>query len=221
MIEGTPTTPNSPGKGTPWRNRRRIALLVVAGVALVCAGVVGGVAYENRHWQPLYTRASNDLRVAQNEGYDFQMRAAAVQDELGKLQQQIGDKVGNLDHPTFVLWNSCGSGGPAAGCSLTPGHEYVGGVPDTFTYEINFRSTVPVTTRILPAYQYACRYTNACAWGSGGKYWAPTTDLHVVFHEGEGCAAYMAIFSTTQAGTFYPDIHITLNPASHPTGSCG
>ena len=116
MIEGTPTTPNSPGKGTPWRNRRRIALLVVAAVALVCAGVVGGVAYENRHWQPLYTRASNDLRVAQNEGYDFQMRAAAVQDELGKLQQQIGDKVGNLDHPTFVLWNSCGSGGPAAGC---------------------------------------------------------------------------------------------------------
>jgi hypothetical protein len=221
MIEGTPTTPKSASKVISWRKWRRIALLVVAAGALVSLGAVGGGAYESSHWQPLYTRASNELRVARNEGFDATIRAAAVQDELSRLQQNIVDKVGSLDHPTFVLWNSCGSGGPSAGCPLTAGHEYVGGVPDTFTYEINFRSTVPVTTRILPAYQYACRYTKACAWGSAGMYWAPTTDLHVVFHEAEGCADYIAIFSTTQTGTFYPDIHVTQNPASHSTGTCG
>src|SRR2546423_1486675 len=196
MIEGTPTTPNSPGKGTPWRNRRRIALLVVAGVALVCAGVVGGVAYENSHWQPLYTRASNDLAASQKDARDFQRLAAGEQDELSTLHRKISDTAGDLGHASFVLWNSCGSGGPNAGCPLSPSREYVGGVPDTFTYEIDFRSTVPVATTIIPASHYACRYTKACAWGGVGAYWAPTTNLHVVFHDAEGCAGYLAIFSS-------------------------
>jgi len=125
--------------------------------------------------------------------------------------------VGELDHPHFVLWNSCGSF--ADGCPLAPGKEYVGGVPDTFTYEVNFHATVPVTVRIMSTDEFVCWETKLCSahwWG-----WEDRTSLMGgVFYDAEGCAGYLAVFSSDQYGTLFPDVRVTRNPASESSGVC-
>ncbi len=139
--------------------------------------------------------------------------------QLQDLQAKVTASVGDLSNPRFVLWNSCGTGGPATGCALKPGFEFIGGVPDTFTYFVNFRSTVPVTVWIMSASNFICWETHNCAWAAVG--WQNRTNLqNGVFHEAEGCAGYFAVFFSAQAGTLYPDVRITRKPAAHSTGAC-
>src|SRR5207245_2632203 len=72
---------------------------------------------------------------------------------LTDVQTKIRDTVGDLDQPSFVLWSGCGDS-PA--CPMEPLAPLVGSVPDTFTYEVNFTATVPVTVQIMPLSAYPC-----------------------------------------------------------------
>ena len=111
-----------------------------------------------------------------------------------------------------------GSKGPNAGCPLRPGHEYIGGVPDTFTYRLKFRATVPVTVRIVSAENFVCLETRRCAWH--GLSFENRMKLDQFFHDAEGCAGYFAVFTSERAGTLYPDVWVTRHPALAPTGVC-
>ncbi len=192
--------------------------MVFAAVALLGLGAGGGVVYENAHWEPIYLKTSHDLGAAKQDATDFQRLALTEEGELDTLHKKIADEVGDIDHPAFILWNACGSGGPTVGCPLTPGREYVGGVPDTFTYYVNFRSTVPVTISIMSAENFVCFETRTCVSHYVG--WTNQTELHSVFHDAEGCAGYFVVLRATRAGTLYPDIRVSHNPASHSTGAC-
>ena len=182
-------------------------------------GAGSGVAYQNAQWAPRYDKTAHELSVAQKDATDFQRLAADGQLELDTLNQKVAATVGDLDHPNFVLWNSCSAAGPDAGCPLTPGYEYIAGVPDTFTYYVGFRSNVPVTVEILSASNFVCWETHYCAWHGVG--WENQTSLNGVFHDAEGCAGYFAVFVSNRAGTLYPNVRVTRNPASHATGACG
>jgi hypothetical protein len=154
----------------------------------------------------------------QSDAHHWKVTTRYWQAELHMMQDRINQSVGDLDRPSFSLWNSCGDGGPKAGCELTPGHEYVGGLPDTFTYILKFHATVPVTVHILSVHDFACFQLHACSWH--GQTWEKRTSLRAVLHEAEGCAGYLAVFTSERAGRLYPDVWVTRNSATHPTGVC-
>jgi hypothetical protein len=149
---------------------------------------------------------------------DWQKSSRMYERRLENLRAKVKSFVGGLRYPHFTLWKSC-SGRPGEGCPLTPGREYVAGVPDTFTYYVNFRSTVPVTVWIMDVHNFVCWETRYCAWRGVG--WQNRTSLeNGTFHDAEGCAGYFAVFVSDREGTLYPDVQVTRNPAAHPTGAC-
>jgi hypothetical protein len=44
--------------------------------------------------------------------------------------------------------------------------------------------------------------------------------LNFDFHEAEGCADYVAVFTSSQTVTVTPNVSVTYNPANHSTGAC-
>jgi hypothetical protein len=213
----------------PLRRRSKVPVAIVAVVILAAGtmtGAVLGARHAERHWRPLYDRAVTDYDRAVTEvghwkssSENWQQSRRQINEKLLSLQARISTSVGDLTNPHFVLWNSCGASGPATGCPLTPGHEYVGGVPDTFTYYVSFRSTVPVTVKIMSTSNFVCWESGNCTahWVE----WANRTNLKGgVFHDAEGCAGYIAVFTSTQPGILYPNISITRNPAPNATGAC-
>lgn len=204
------------------RWRRRLLIIFAAIVALTAStsvGVVLGVRHEDNHWTPLYGRAITDVAHWKSESQEWQQSSQQYHAQLQDLQTKITASVGNLKNPRFVLWDSCTAAGPAAGCPLRPGYEYIVGVPDTFTYYVSFRSTVPVTVWIMSAPNFVCWETGNCAWHAWG--WKNQTHLrNGVFHDAEGCAGYLAVFFSDQAGILYPDVSIVRHPAAQSTGVC-
>jgi hypothetical protein len=217
-----------------WRKRLLVTLIaIIALAASTWVGAFLGVRHEDRHWTPRYDVAVAEVahwkrdshtkamesETWQKSSRTWQASSQKYEGQLNDLQSKIETSVGDLKNPRFVLWNSCGAGGPFAGCSLSPGNEYVGGVPDTFTYIVNFTSTVPVTVWIMSTSNFVCWETHLCAWTAVG--WENRTSLtNGIFHAAEGCAGYIAVFFSTQFGTLYPDVRVTRRPASHSTGVC-
>jgi hypothetical protein len=227
--ESVPLAGSAEGKPARPRWKKRLFIALVAIVVLAAGASLGallGAQHEDHHWAPLYNQAvtevahwKSDSQTWHKTSQGYLQSSQTYQGQLQDLQAKIGASVGDLNNPSFVLWNSCGAGGPAAGCSLTPGYEYIAGVPDTFTYFVNFRSTVPVTVWIMSSSNFVCWETHLCAWKAVG--WQNQTDLqNGVFHTAEGCAGYFAVFFSAQSGTLYPDVRITRHPAAHPTGVC-
>lgn len=188
-----------------------VVVVLVVGLAAGFGGIQYGRQTEDAHWTPIYRQATTQLA-------DSKARANELNSLLGQLQDKVKATVGDLDQPSFVLWNSC-SANLAAGCPLRPGYFYVGGVPDTFTYEVNLTATVPVTVMIMSTRDFACWDTSSCV--SHWVEWRNRTELlRGTFHDAEGCAAYLAVFQSQQAGTLYPNIRVTRNPAAQATGVC-
>jgi hypothetical protein len=125
------------------------------------AGVYFGVHHEDQHWTPIYNQALSEVAHWKSDSQVWHQSASKYRNRLDDLQKQVANSVGSLRDPHFGLWNSCSAASP--GCSLTPGYEYVGGVPDTFTYNVSFRSTVPVTVWIMTTSNFVCWETGACA----------------------------------------------------------
>jgi cell division protein FtsB len=167
--------------------------------------------------------ARNDTLTAQVSHWEtdaarWHRQSRYYQTQVHAIQGEIHQTLGDLSHPSFSLWNSCGAKGPKAGCRLDPGHEYIGGVPDTFTYRLKFRATVPVTVRIVSGEDFVCLQTDNCAWH--GLSFEHRTKLDRLFHDAEGCAGYFAVFTSERGGTLYPDVWVTRHPALAPTGAC-
>jgi hypothetical protein len=209
------------------RSKGPAALVAILILALgIATGAILGARHEDQHWRPLYDHAMTEVahwksssEEWKSSSEDWQQSRKLIHSKLLSLQQRVAKSVGDLTNPHFVLWNSCIASGPATGCRLTPGHEYIGGVPDTFTYYVSFRSTVPVTVKIMSTSNFVCWESGNCPahWVE----WANRTNLKGgVFHDAEGCAGYIAVFSSTQSGTLYPDVSITRNPAPSATGAC-
>jgi len=231
---GTPATPwVAAPRRSPWGGRIAVllAVLLVTAVAGAAGGYVGArvarQSWETRYrqavtdtdqWKAQASRWRRSSQGFQERSDTYQQQSRAYQTKLENLEDAVDSAVGDLDHPNFSLWNACDP--DASGCELLPGHEYVGGVPDTFTYHVSFRATVPVTVWILDVNDFVCWETRTCEWHAAAG-WEDRTSLdNAVFHDAEGCAGYMAVFVSDEAGTLYPDVRVTRNPAPQSTGSC-
>jgi hypothetical protein len=171
----------------------------------VLLAVAGGLAVS-------YSVQLQDYNRLQSQFRDLASQNLALQNQVQKLKIQNAN-------PTLVMWNSCG--GP---CNMYPGNWRVGGVPDTFDYNVSFTSTIPVDVYIVTFSQYVqfanCTGQISCVTGSYTHYGPATSLPGSVFKLAEGCSAYVAIYQTTTIGVIYPDVSVTYNPASTVTGAC-
>jgi len=105
-----------------------------------------------------------------------------------------------------------------------------GNIPDTFTFHLQATSTGPMSVSILTLQQWANAQqciesgrgsTNYCMHHSGAVMsWLSVTSVTYDFHLAEGCASYLSVFTAASSITVTPNVTITYNPASKPTGAC-
>jgi hypothetical protein len=218
-------TPNGPPPGSPSAvpPARRFWTAALAAALLVTAGGLGLLYVDDTHFQ----NAAGSL-TSQNESLTG--RNQNLSDQLNTTKATLTATMGELattktalEHPHVTIWNVP---------QTIKGSTYylAGGIPDTFTYHLEATSTGPMSISILTVQDWAKAIecvdygrgpTNYCMHHSGGyKSWFNVTSISYDFHLSEGCAAYMAVF--TSAGTIKvtPNVSVTYNPASAPTGSC-
>jgi type II secretory pathway pseudopilin PulG len=194
-----------PSQSKPAQTVRLSHFLVVIIILSILLAVVGGVAVS-------YSVQLRDYNRLQGQFKDLAAQNLALQSQVQKLKIQNAN-------PTLKMWNSCG--GP---CDMYPGNWRVGGVPDTFDYNVSFTSTVPISVYIVTFSQYVqfanCTGQISCVTGSYTQY-GPTMSLPgSIFTLAEGCSGYVAVFQSTTTGIINPDVSVTYNPAPTITGTC-
>ena len=172
-------------------------------------------------------RNANDLQAQKrsllNQNESLQSQLTSTQTTLTASQAQVTALQNDLKHPTLGIWN--------VKQNLHGGTDYlVGGVPDTFTYHLKVTSTGPMSVSILSFQQFAAAIdcvqvgrgnTNFCMHHSGtyGN-WSNVTTVDFDFHDAEGCAGYMSVFTSAGPVVVSPDVSVTYNPAPKGTGVC-
>jgi hypothetical protein len=154
--------------------------------------------------------------------HSLQAGLASSRSNEASLQSQVADLQSQLRHPTLGLWS--------VPQTLTSPNEYLsGGVPDTFTYHLKATSTAPVSVSILTFPEFANALdcvkfgygnTHYCMHHAGGVGWNDVTSLNYDFHDAEGCAGYLVVWTAAGAATIQPSVSVTYNPAPQFTGTC-
>jgi hypothetical protein len=226
-----PPAPATRGPAFGWfhsdKNRVRALLLLV----VILAGALLFSSLQNASLQSRLTLLQNDASSYQTQLQSSLTQNSQLQSQVSQLQSQNGYLEGRVqslnlqnNHPTLTIWTSCGKP-----CTTSQTSWLAGGVPDTFTYHAAFTADYPVGAYFLTLSQYSyfatCPSTGsvesqlACVTGTY-SFFAPTTSLNGVFHLAEGCAGYVAVFYSDTTAVIHPDVTVTYNPASSPTGVC-
>jgi hypothetical protein len=203
---------------------RRLWTAALAAALLLTAGGLG-ILYADDTTNQATIRSlitQNESLTGRNQNLQDQLTIT-----LGKLtasQSQVTSLSAELQHPTLGVWNV-----PA---QLHNSTEYLSStVPDTFTYHLKLTSSGPMSVSILSTTQFRDALlcvvngradTNWCMHHNGAAYGAlNVTSVNHDFNLAEGCAAYLAIITAAGPVTVTPDVSVTYNPASGPTGACG
>jgi hypothetical protein len=204
-------------------SQRRYWTFALAGALLVA---VAGIAL-------LYADDTNNqaaIRALTLHNESLTGRNLTLEDQLKATQTNLTASLGELaktkaelEHPHLVIWN--------VPQQIKGSTWYLaGGVPDTFTYHLQANSTGPMSVSILTFEQFGqaigcinsgAGSTNYCMHHRGTvQSWLSVTSVNFDFHEAEGCADYVAVFTSSQTVTVTPNVSVTYNPANHSTGAC-
>ena len=204
-------------------SERRYWTFALAGALLV--SVVGlGLLYADDTANQATIRAlnlHNESLTGRNLILDDQLKA--TQANLTATLGELAKTKAELEHPHLVIWNQP---------QQIKGSTYylAGGIPDTFTYHLQATSNGPMSVSIVTLEQWAqaiscvdngAGSTNYCMHHRGTVHtWANVTSVNFDFHESEGCADYLAVFTSGGIVTVTPNVGVTYNPADHSTGAC-
>jgi len=202
---------------------RRLWTAALAAALLVTAAGVGILYVDDTNYQNADRALTSQNEALTGRTQNLQTALATTETKLTASENQVSDLTAQLAHPTLGIWNV-----PQA---LTGSNYYLAaGVPDTFTYHLKLTSSGPMSVSILSIHQFgdAVRCvetgvgtTNYCMHHSGSAVgWLNVTSVNSDFHLAEGCAAYLAVITAAGNVTVTPDVSVTYNPASAPTGSC-
>jgi hypothetical protein len=202
-------------------SRRRPNLLWYGTLLVALVVTLGGFGLlynDDLSWQ----RQTHDLT---KENATLSEQLLTSQTSLSDSQKQVTTLQAELQHPHLGIWN-------VQQRIDGPDYYLAGGVPDTFTYHLNATSTGPMSVSILTFEQFASAIecvdngggpTNYCMHHSSKgtvKSWLNVTSVSYDFHEAEGCANYLVVFTAARPITVAPDVSVTYNPASSFTGDC-
>src|SRR5258708_30284056 len=202
---------------------RRLWTAALAAALLSTAGGLGILYVDDKNYQNADRALTLQNEELTGKSQNLQTALATTQVKLTASQNQVTDLTAELAHPTLGIWNV-----PQA---ITGSSFYLAaGVPDRFPYHRKLTSNGPMSVSILSIHQFgdAVRCvetgvgtTNYCMHHSGSAIgWLNVTSVNYDFHLAEGCAAYLAVITAGSSVTVTPDVSVTYNPASSPTGSC-
>jgi hypothetical protein len=213
-------TPTAPSPASPGR---RLWTAALAAALLVTAGGLGLLYVDDTNYQNAAKNLTNQNESLTGRNQNLGDKLSTTQANLTATLGELSTTKAQLEHPHLTIWNVP---------QTIKGSTYylAGGIPDTFTYHLVATSTGPMSVSILTlqdwskaieCVDYGRGPTNYCMHHSGGyKSWFNVTSISYDFHLAEGCADYMAVF--TSAGTIKvtPNVSVTYNPAPNPTGAC-
>jgi hypothetical protein len=202
---------------------RRLWTAALAAALLVTAGGLGILYVDDTNYQNQDRALTSQTEQLTGRNQNLQTALTTTETKLTASESQVSSLTAELEHPTLGIWNV-----PQA---ITGSSFYLAaGVPDTFTYHLKLTSNGPMSVSILSIHQFgdAVRCvetgvgtTNYCMHHSGSAIgWLDVTSVNYDFHLAEGCAAYLAVITSATSVTVTPDVSVTYNPASAPTGSC-
>ncbi len=224
----TPSAPRPPRTSNAWASmyevrRRRWWAIALAATLVITAGGVGLLYTDdvNNQAQVRALTLQTESLNGRNQILNDQLKT--TQDNLTATLGQLAQAKADLEHPNLMLWTLPE---PIKGAN----YWLEGGIPDTFTYHLHVTSTGPMSVSILTFSDYA-KASQCVNSGGGTAYycmnysgsvigWMNKTQIDYDFHLAEGCAGYMAVFTSTTSITVKPNIGITYNPASKLTGVC-
>ncbi len=224
-----PPAPRPP-RTRPWAwapmfemQRRRWWTVALAAALIVTAGGVGLLYNDDVNNQNEVRSLTLQTESLNGRNQILNGQLKTTQDNLTATLGQLAQAKADLEHPNLTLWTRP---------EEIKGSNYwlEGGIPDTFTYHLNATSTGPMSVSILTFSDYA-KATQCLAAGGGSAYycmnysgsviaWINTKQIDYDFHLAEGCAGYMAVFTSATDITVKPNISVTYNPASKLTGVC-
>jgi len=181
----------------------------------------------------LYADDSNNQATIRNlvtQNESLTGRNQILQDQLNTTNANLTATLGELattkaalEHPHLTIWN-------VPQQLKGPTWYLAGGIPDTFTYHLHATATGPMSVSILTLEQWVKANTcvdpgggstNYCMHHSGAVIgWLNQRSVDYDFHLAEGCADYIAVFTSAGNVTVRPNISVTYNPASSATGEC-
>jgi hypothetical protein len=227
--------PYSPNPASTWSARprawnpiaaipkaRRWTIALAATILLAVAGI--GLLYADDMNNEATIRAltlHNESLTGRNLTLEDQLKA--TQTNLTASLGELAKTKAELEHPHLTIWN--------VPQQIKGSSWYLaGGIPDTFTYHLQATSTGPMSVSIMTFEQFGqaigcinsgAGSTNYCMHHRGTvQSWLSVTGINYDFHEAEGCADYLAVFTSGQTVTVTPNVSVTYNPANHSTGAC-
>jgi len=224
----SPPATATPRRPSTWRpllemQRRRWWTVALAAALLITAGGVGLLYNDdvNNQNQVRSLTLQTESLNGRNQILNDQLKT--TQDNLTATLGQLAQAKADLEHPNLTLWT-------VPEQIKGPNYWLEGGIPDTFTYHLHVTSTGPMSISILTFSDYA-RATQCLNAGGGSAYycmnysgsvigWMNKTQVDYDFHLAEGCAGYMAVFTSTASITVKPNISVTYNPSNKLTGVC-
>jgi hypothetical protein len=219
-----PAPPLGPPRASVYVPReRRTWTAVLAAALLVTAGGLGILYVDDTNYQNADRALTSQTEQLTGQNQNLQAALTTTQTKLTASENQVTNLTAELAHPTLGIWNVP---------QTISGSSYylAAGIPDTFTYHLKLTSSGPMSVSILSIHQFGDAVlcvtsgrgpTNYCMHHSGSEIgWLGTTNIDYDFHKAEGCAAYIAVITAATSVTVTPDVSVTYNPASAPTGTC-
>ena len=170
------------------------------------------------------------IRSLQTSNESVTGRNLILQDQLQKTQANLTATLGELattkaqlDHPTVTTWSK--------NQTIPDNKTYLAsGIPDSFTLHLQLTSTAPMDVSIITIEEFASAVdcvrngvavTDWCMHRQGVEVtWLATTSVNYDFHKAEGCSDYVVVVTAPASTTITPNVSVTYNPASGPTGTC-
>ena len=215
-------------QSAPWvsvlqRNERRSWVIALIAVVAISGTAIGLLYADDAAKQ-------NTIHSLQTNNESLTGRTLILNDQLQKTQANLTATLGELaktkaqlDHPVLTTWTS-----PVT----IPDQKTVfdSPVPDAFTLHLQLTATAPVNVSILTLTQYVAARdciangvgaTNYCMHRQGSEVsFLEQKSINYDFHKAEGCADYIVVLTADAPATVTPNVTVTYNPASAPTGSC-
>ena len=204
------------------RERRLFTGALAAALVVALAGI-GALYLDDTNNQATIRslQTANESLTGRNQNLGDQLKS--TQSNLTATLGELATTKAALAHPQLTIWN--------VPQQLKGNSWYLaGGVPDTFTYHLEATSTGPMSVSILTLEQWAKAIqcidngvgtTNYCMHHSGVVIsFLNVTSVNYDFHQAEGCADYLSVFTSAAPVTVTPNVGVTYNPASSPTGAC-
>jgi len=202
---------------------RRWWTIALAATLLISGAGVGLLYLDDTNNQSVIRTLTtqNSSLTGRNQFLDDQLKS--TQANLTATLGELATTKAELEHPHLTLWNYP---------QVIKGADWylAGGIPDTFTYHLRATSTGPMSVSILTLDQWVkaneCvdngfSNTNYCMHHNGTVLsWLGVTSVNYDFHLAEGCADYVAVFTSATTVTVKPNVSVTYNPASSVTGAC-